>query len=434
MKILKNITLLIQKQIGINTINPTNYPTKLNFPTLSKQQNPNQTLKYYLNNSNTTSTKAVLLFHNLLKRHTSLIDSYTFLYIIKSCTKNSLVTEGKQVHGVAIKFGYEPIVFVGASLINMYSSWGNLYDAHQVFDEIRTKNVVCWTALISAYVDNKKPGRGVELFREMVMGNVEPDQVTFTVALSACADLGALGVGEWVHDCMRRRKGMGLDLCLENALLNMYAKCGDIGTAKMLFDGIVKKDVTSWTSMIVGYALHGQGEQALRLYAEMTAGCRDTRMKKRGNVGDSIVPNSVTFVGVLMACSHAGLVEEGKRHFKSMTNVYGLEVQLSHYGCMVDLLCRAGLLQEAYEFIMEMPKQPNAVVWRTLLGACSSGGNVELAAIAHRHLLRLKEGLAGDNVAMSNVYAVTQMWDEKMIIRDGAKRRRAPGCSFVWHQ
>ncbi|KAL8123583.1 hypothetical protein AgCh_011529 [Apium graveolens] len=317
----------------------------------------------------------------------------------------------------------------------MYSSWGNLFDAHKMFDVIPIKNVVCWTALISAYVDNKKSRRGIELFREMVGGNVEPDQITFTVALSACADLGALDVGEWVRDCIRRQ-GLVLDLYLENALLNMYGKCGDIGSAKVLFSSMVEKDVTTWTSMIVGCALHGQAEDALRLYAEMTADCRDgmSNKKKGGNVGRSIVPNDVTFIGVLMACSHVGLVEEGKRHFKSITDVYGLKVQPSHYGCMVDLFCRAGLLQEAYDFVMAMPKQPNDVAWRTLLGACSSSGNVELAAKAHRHLLTLKKGLAADDVAMSNAYAVTEMWDERIIVRDQATQRKAPGCSSVWHQ
>lgn len=429
MKIWKRI-LLIENQTGLNSLFSTKHQVKTHYHTHSKPQKFNQTLKSYLHSN--SPTKALLLFTNLLKKDPSLIDSYSLLHIIKFCTKKALVTEGKQIHGIAIKFGCEPIIYLRTSLINMYSSWGNVWDAHQVFDEIPTKNVVCWTALISAYVDNKRAKEGFELFREMVVGNVEPDQVTFTVALSACAHVGALDMGEWVLDCIRRRRGMVVDLCLENALLNMYAKCGDIGRARRMFDGMIGRDVMTWTSMIVGYALHGQAEEALRLYAEMTADCGDGLRKKRR---PSIVPNSVTFVGVLMACSHAGLVEEGKRHFKSMTDVYGLKVQLSHYGCMVDLLCRAGLLQEAYEFIMEMPKQNNAVVWRTLLGACSSSGNVELAAIAHDHLRRLKKGLAGDDVAMSNVYAVTEMWDEKMMIRDQTKERRAPGCSsVVWHQ
>lgn len=429
MKILKRI-IIIQNQTGFNKLFSTKHPPK---PHFHKQQNPNQTLKNYLNSS--SSTKALLLFANLLKKHSSLIDSHTFLYIIKACTKKALVTEGKQIHCIAIKLGYEPSIFIRTSLIDMYSSWGNLYDAHKVFDEIPIKNVVCWTALISAYVDNKKARKGIELFREMVVGNVVPDQVTFTVALSACADHGDLDMGEWVRDCIRKQ-GLSLDLYLENALLNMYAKCGHIGMAKVLFSSMVKKDVTTWTSMIVGCALHGQAEEALRLYAQMTADCRDVKsnMKKRGNVGRSIVPNDITFIGVLMACSHAGLVEEGKRHFKSITDVYGLKVQPSHYGCMVDLLCRAGLLQEAYDFVMAMPKQPNAVVWQTLLSACSSSGNVELAAKAHRHLLTLNKGLASDDVAMSNAYAVTEMWDEKIIIRDQAKQRKAPAHSSVWHQ
>lgn len=428
MRILKRFPLT-QNQTQLTNLFPT---PKLHFHThLLKPPRPNQTLKSYLHSN--TPTKALLLFGDLHRKSTSLIDSYSLLFVIKACTQKPLATEGKQIHGLAIKLGYEPIIFLQTSLIRMYSTSANLSDAHQVFDEIPTKNVVCWTSLISAYVDNQKPNNAIQLFRQMQMGNVEPDQVTVTVALCACADLGALDMGEWIHGYIRRKKEMKPDLCLNNALINMYAKCGDIKTAKALFDSIKKKDVTTWTSMIVGYALHGQAEEALQLYAAMTRDNRNatSKKRKRGHESHLIVPNDVTFIGVLMACSHAGMVEEGKRHLKSMTEIYGLKPRLSHFGCIVDLLCRAGLLQEAYEFVMAMPVQPNAVVWRTLLGACSVDGNVNLATEAHRHLLELEESLAGDDVVMSNVYAAKEMWDKKVSIRHQIKQRRTPGCSSI---
>lgn len=310
----------------------------------------------------------------------------------------------------------------------MYAEGGNLCDAHHVFDEIPSKNIICWTSLISAYVDNHKPNKGLELFRLMMMNNVEPDQVTVTVALSACADTGALEIGEWIHSLVRRKQWLKMDLCLNNALINMYAKCGDIVAARKLFDNTRNKDVTTWTSMIVGHALHGQAHEALQLFSEM-----NTRKDKKNQSSCNLViaPNDVTFIGVLMACSHAGLVEEGKWHFRSMTEDYGIQPREPHFGCMVDLLCRSGHLRDAYDFIMGMPVPPNAVMWRTLLGACSLHGELELATEVRLKLLNLDPGYVGDNVAMSNIYANKDMWNKKVIVRNQIKQSRAPGCSSI---
>ncbi|CAK9138139.1 unnamed protein product [Ilex paraguariensis] len=403
----------------------------VHFRTHLEPPKANQTLQRYLKSKSTI--KALLFFRDLMRENTSLIDSYSLLFVIKACTQKSLAPEGKQIHAVVVKFGCEPIIFLQSSLVNMYSATGNLGDAHFLFDEMPNKNVVCWTALILAYVNNQKPNKALELFRQMQMANVEPDQVTVTVALTACADLGALDMGEWIHAYISQRKELNTDLCLNNALINMYAKCGDIATAKRLFHNIKKKDVTTWTSMIVGHALHGQAEAALELFAAMKGEntSRIRRKRKGGSRVNLVDPNDVTFIGVLMACSHAGMVEEGKRHFKSMIEDYGLKPRLPHFGCMVDLLCRAGELKEVYKFILGLPVQPNSVVWRTLLGACSVHGNVELAAEARRHLLESEDSLAGDDVVMSNIYASRGMWDEKVIIRDEIKQRRDPGCSSI---
>ncbi|KAB1216743.1 hypothetical protein CJ030_MR4G003867 [Morella rubra] len=315
----------------------------------------------------------------------------------------------------------------------MYSASENLCDAHKVFDEITSINTVCWTALISAYVDNQRPAKALQMFRQMQMADVKPDSVTVTVALSACADVGALEMGEWIHAYSRSKDGLDIDLSLNNALINMYAKCGDIGTARRLFDRMNKKDVTTWTSMVVGHALHGQAEEALKLYSKMKGTNNNSSKSKRNSDSGSflIVPNVVTFIGVLMACSHAGMVEEGKQHFKSMSEDYGLKPRESHFGCMVDLFCRAGHLKEAYDFISEMPEKPTAVVWRTFLAACSLKGDIEIAAEAQRRLLELDPGHAGDSVAMSNIYAAKGMWDKKIVVRGRIKQRRAPGCSSI---
>ncbi|PON68942.1 Tetratricopeptide-like helical domain containing protein [Parasponia andersonii] len=387
-----------------------------------KPPKANQKLDSYLQSN--YPTKALLLFREILRKSVSTIDSYSLLYVLKASTQKSSSIEGKQSHALVIKFGFEAFLHLQTSLLHLYSSTSNLMDAHQVFDEMRSKNVVCWTALISAYVDNQKPNKALQLFRQMQMDNLEPDEVTVTVALSACTDLGALETGEWIHAYVRSKTGFSKDLSLKNALINMYAKCGDVKAARRLFDSLRKKDVTTWTSMIVGHALHGQGEEALKLFEEM----KETSKSIRSPL---INPNDVTFLGVLMSCSHTGLVEEGKQHFRSMIKDYDLKPREPHFGCMVDLYCRAGLIEEAYDFVSKMPVRMNSVVWRTLLSACALNGNVELGTQVRQKLMELEPTHVGDSVALSNIYAAKGMWDMKMSVRGQIKQRRAPGCSSI---
>nr|XP_007138164.1 hypothetical protein PHAVU_009G185600g [Phaseolus vulgaris]ESW10158.1 hypothetical protein PHAVU_009G185600g [Phaseolus vulgaris] len=320
---------------------------KAEFPVSLKPPRPNQTLRKHLECNR--HTEVLLLFRSFLRKRPTFnaIDSFSLLYALKACNNKHSSTQGKQLHTLIVKLGYQAIVQLQTSLLKVYAQSGNLRDAHQVFVQIPSKNIICWTSLISAYVDNHKPGTALQLFREMQRNNVEPDQVTVTVALSACAETGALEMGEWIHAFVRCKQGLNRDVCLDNALINMYAKCGDVVTARK---------------------------------------------------GDCVMtPNDVTFIGVLMACSHAGLVEEGKWHFRSMSEVYGIEPREAHFGCMVDLLCRGGHLRDAYDFIMEMTMPPNVIVWRTLLGACSVQG----------------------------------LWTNKIFVRNQIKQSRAPGCSSI---
>ncbi|KAH0762765.1 hypothetical protein KY290_018838 [Solanum tuberosum] len=401
---------------------------QINLPKHLKPTRINLSLKSYLKSN---PIKTILLFSDLLKKKISAVDSYSLLYVIKACAKKSLGTEGKQTHTLVIKLGYEPIIFLQTSLMDMYAATTNVSDVHKVFDEIPNKNVVCWTSLISAYMRNQKPYRAIEIFRQMQMDGVEPDQVTFTVALSACADIGALDKGVWIHDLISRKPEFSEDLSLMNALVNMYVKCGDIRKAMLVFDNIRVKDVRTWTSMIVGYALHGQAEEALRLFSALEEQNKSRSSQSRGTKDQLLVPNDAMFIGVLMACSHAGMVEEGKRYFRTMIEEYGIKPRLSHFGCMVDLLCRLGLLKEAHSFILAMPIQPNAVIWRTLLGASGVHGNEELAAVAQSKLRELNASLVGDDVALSNIYAAKGMWEEKIMLRHEMTQRRTPGCSSV---
>lgn len=400
----------------------------INLPKHLKPTRINLSLKSYLKSN---PIKTVLLFSDLLRKKISAVDSYSLLYVIKACAKKSMDTEGKQTHTLVIKLGYEPIIFLQTSLMDMYAATTNVADVHKVFDEIPNKNVVCWTSLISAYMRNQKPYRAIEIFRQMQMDGVEPDQVTFTVSLSACADMGALDKGVWIHDLISRKPEFSEDLSLMNSLVNMYVKCGDIRKAMLVFDNIRVKDVRTWTSMIVGHALHGQAEEALRLFSTLEEENKLRSSQSRGTKDQLLIPNDVMFIGVLMACSHAGMVEEGKRYFRSMIEEYGIKPRLSHFGCMVDLLCRLGLLKEAYSFILAMPIQPNAVIWRTLLGASGVHGNEELAAVAQSKLRELNASLVGDDVALSNIYAAKGMWEEKIMLRHEMTQRRTPGCSSV---
>lgn len=390
---------------------------KAKLETLFRPPRANQTLKRYLKTN--TYTRVIAFFKEIWRQNPSAVDSYSFLFALKACTRDSLSVEGCQLHATVKKLGCEPIIFLQTCLIDLYSIMGNVDCAHRMFDEIPCKNAICWTSLITTYVDNDRPSKALNLFKQMLMSNLEPDQITLTVVLTACANLGALSIGEWIHAYICHKHVLKSDLYLNNSLINMYVKCGEIRIAQRLFYSSRQKDVFTWTSMIVGHALHGQSLEALNLFSEM---------KKTNR---NVIPNDVTFLGVLMACSHGGMVEEGKGHFKSMMQDFGLRPRLSHLGCMVDLLCRAGLLEEAYNFITAMLVQPNAVVWRTLLGACFLHDNIELGSKVRVQLLELEPTHVGDDVTLSNMYAAKGLWYEKMMVRDRIECRRAPGCSSV---
>lgn len=278
----------------------------------------------------------------------------------------------------------------------------NIEAAQAVFDEMPERDSVSWNSMISGYILVKDFSAALNLFQRMENEEVEATEITLISIIGACAETGAITTGKKIHESLNR-KGHTIQGYLGIALVDMYAKCGNLDTALEIFTKLGMKPVSCWNAMIVGLALHGYSDRALDLFHEMMNGTQ---------------PDRVTFIGVLIACSHKGLVDVGRQLFKVMVEEYSIEPDMKHYGCMVDLLSRWGLLEEALEVIRNMPFEANCVLWRTLLGACRVHGNVELAELAIHELRKVERLEDGDYVLLSNTYAEAGRWGDVERLRD----------------
>ncbi|KAF8663125.1 hypothetical protein HU200_055725 [Digitaria exilis] len=378
-------------------------------------------------------------------------DRFTYPFLLKACGGMANVELGGQVHAHVVRSGCEAHAIVQNSLIEMYTrcgdlplarkvfdrmpekdvvSWNTLISAHarlgqmrkarMLFDTMPDKTVVSWTALVSGYTAVGDFAGAVDVFRLMQMEGIEPDDVSIVAVLPACAQLGALELGRWIYAYCNKH-GMLRKTYICNALMEMYAKCGCIDQALQLFHGMPEKDVISWSTAIGGLAAHGRAHEAVRLFELMD---RDGGVK----------PNGVTFVGLLSACSHAGLLDEGQCYFDRMKDSYGIEPGVEHYGCLVDLLGRSGQVQRALDTVRGMPVPADAKIWGSLLSACRSHGNVEIAVVAAEQLVKLEPGDVGNLVMLANVYAAAGRWDDVLSIRKAIRSkstRKTPGCSMI---
>ncbi|CAN8298777.1 unnamed protein product [Cochlearia groenlandica] len=307
------------------------------------------------------------------------------------------------------------------AMITGYKRQGDMKKAMELFDSMPCKNVISWTTVISGFAQNGNYSKALAMFLSMEENkSVKPNHITLTSVLPACANLGELEIGKRLEG-YARENGFFDNIYVSNATLEMYSKCGMIDLARQIFDEIGKKrNLCSWNSMINSLATHGKHDEALELYAQML------REGER--------PDAVTFVGLLLACVHGGMVVKGKELFKSMKEFHKISPKLEHYGCMIDLLGRVGDLQEAYDLIKTMPMKPDAVVWGTLLGACSFHGNVEIAEIASEALFKLEPSNPGNYVIMSNIYATNKKWDGVLRMRKMMKKEtitKAAGYSYL---
>lgn len=316
------------------------------------------------------------------------------------------------------KMGSRDLV-VSTSMISGYSRLGRVEDARLLFDQIVKKDLVCWSAMISGYAESKNPQEALRLFKEMQILRMKPDNVTMLSVISACAHLGLLDQAQWIDGYVDRHGFRGV-LPVNNALIDLYSKCGSLERARGIFENMKRRNVISWSTMINAFALHGDAENALKFFDKMKE--------------ENIEPNEITFIGVLYACSHAGLVEEGRKLFSSMIHEHKITPQREHYGCMVDLYGRANRLREALGVIETMPLAPNAIIWGSLMAACRIHGESELAEFAAKRLLELEPDHDGALVLLSNLHAKEGRWDDSGGLRKEMKDRgifKEKACSRI---
>ncbi|XP_031738844.1 pentatricopeptide repeat-containing protein At5g66520 isoform X2 [Cucumis sativus] len=437
---------------------------------------------------------AFTLYKSMLSNYLG-ADNYTYPLLIQACSIRRSEWEAKQVHNHVLKLGFDSDVYVRNTLINCFSVCSNMTDAcrvfnessvldsvswnsilagyieignveeakhiyHQMpersiiasnsmivlfgmrglvveacklFDEMLEKDMVTWSALIACFQQNEMYEEAIRTFvgmhkigvmvdevvAEMQMSGFKPDETTLVSVISACARLAALEQGKWVHAYIKRN-GLTINVILGTTLIDMYMKCGCVETALEVFYGMIEKGISTWNALILGLAMNGLVESSLDMFSNMKK-CH-------------VTPNEITFMGVLGACRHMGLVDEGQHHFYSMIHDHKIQPNVKHYGCMVDLLGRAGKLQEAEELLNRMPMTPDVATWGALLGACKKHGDSEMGRRVGRKLIELQPDHDGFHVLLSNIYASKGKWDDVLEIRGMMTKHRVlkiPGCSMI---
>ncbi|CAK8539040.1 unnamed protein product [Lathyrus sativus] len=350
------------------------------------------------------------------------LNRVTFINILAAVSSLSVLGLGRQIHALILKYSVADDNAIENALLAFYGKCEQMEDCEVIFSRMsERRDEVSWNSMISGYIHSGILHKAMDLVWLMMQRGQKLDGFTFATVLSACASVATLERGVEVHACAVRAC-LEADVVVGSALVDMYAKCGKIDYASRFFELMPIRNIYSWNSMISGYARHGHGQKALKLF---------TRMKQHDQS-----PDHVTFVGVLSACSHVGLVDEGFKHFKSMREVYGLAPRIEHFSCMVDLLGRAGDVYKIEDFIKTMPMDPNILIWRTVLGACcrANGRNTELGRRAAKMLIELEPQNAANYVLLSNMHAAGGKWEDvaeaRLAMRKSAVKKEA-GCSWV---
>ncbi|TYJ27567.1 hypothetical protein E1A91_A07G195800v1 [Gossypium mustelinum] len=308
------------------------------------------------------------------------------------------------------------------TMINGYMKAGDTNSACKLFDQMPTRNLITWNSMIGGFKLNLRFLEALEMFERMLEEEFRPTHATLVSVISAVSGLASLGTGRLIHSYIVKN-GIELDGVVGTVLIEMYSKCGGIDSAVTVFRTISHKKLGHWTAIIVGLSIHGMADHALKLFLEMR------------RIG--VKANAITFVGVLNACSHVGLINDGHKYFNMMVNEYGIKPTIEHYGCLVDILCRAGCLVEAKDIIEEMPMRPNKVIWMTLLSGARNHRNTKIGEYAAQHLIELAPETTGGYVVLSNMYAVAGEWEKVSEVREMMKKRglrKDPGCSSIEHK
>ncbi|XP_057832473.2 pentatricopeptide repeat-containing protein At3g13880 [Cryptomeria japonica] len=344
---------------------------------------------------------------------------FTLSSTLIACSNLTAIEHGRQLHVYTIKNNFEVEEFVGTSLVGMYAKCGAIDDAYKCFEKLLKCDIVSWNAMVAGYAQNGHSEQALKLFQQALREGIKSDEITFNIILSVSANIAALEQGKQVHT-YTIKTGFEPRVVVGNALVGMYAKCGSIDDACKMFEIMPLRDACSWTALILGYARHGYGREALQIFEQM----QQNGMK----------PNEITFLGVLSACSHAGLVNEGCYYFDSMSRDHDISPRADHCACVVDLLGRAGRLNEAELFIKKMKLKSDAVAWRALLSACKIHGNVVIGKRAAEHILELEPNDASAYVLLSKIHLSDGNSDEAITLRNmmkGKGVKKEPGLSWI---
>ncbi|OAY76469.1 Pentatricopeptide repeat-containing protein [Ananas comosus] len=364
------------------------------------------------------SCDQALRFFNQMITEKYIPNKYTFISILRSCTNFKASSYGTQVHAHIIKRGIEGDSHVGRALLDFYVNCGHFPRACLVFNRMQEKDVFDWTLVITGYAKKDQGEKAIEYYRDMQREGVSPNGSTLSSCLSASADLAALSCGLQFHSWVIK-SGIG-DEFVSSSLIDMYVKCGSLMDAEAVFYSSSIRDEILWNTMICGYSHHGCAVQAIEAFKSMM---------DEGNK-----PDETTFIGVLSACSHAGLVNEGLSYFNALSHVYGMNPTIEHCACMIDILGKAGKLEEAETFIRKMALTHNPSVWQAILGACRMHGNVEIAERAAEKLFELEPNRDSTYVLLGNIYADLRRWNDASRVRKLLSSRgikKEPGCSWI---
>ncbi|KAK4276343.1 hypothetical protein QN277_019301 [Acacia crassicarpa] len=364
--------------------------------------------------------EALELFARMCQNDVKL-DIYTFCSVFSSIAALKDLKFLRETHAVAWKHGHD-VMKISAlnALTDAYAKCRSLEAVEMLFDGMEEKDIVSWTTLVTAYCQFSEWEKALIIFSQMRREGYVPNDFTFSIVITACAGLCLLEFGQQFHGLICKAS-LVTEACIESALIDMYAKCGNLDDAKKVFERISNPDTVTWTAIISAYAQHGLVEGAFHFFRRM--------------VQCGAKPNAVTLLCVLFACSHGGMVEEGLNHFHIMEETYGVVPEMEHFACVVDLLGRVGCINEAVEFIRKMPTKPNEMIWQTLLGACRIHGNTEFGQIAAQNILSTKPEYPATYVLLSNTYVESGLHEDGVSLRNIMKERgvkKEPGYSSIF--
>ncbi|XP_022853368.1 pentatricopeptide repeat-containing protein At3g51320 [Olea europaea var. sylvestris] len=418
--------------------------------------------------------KAVGLYFEMLQRGNLFPNSFTYPPLFSACAKMGCLSLGQKCHGQALKFGVDGVLPVQNSLIHLYAccghmgiaekvyvempvrdlvSWNTIVDgfakvgemgrAHHVFDAMPERNVVSWNVMITGYLNFGNPGNALKLFREMARIRFSCNDTTLVSVLTACGRSNRLKEGRSVHAVLVRIF-LNLSLIIDTAMINMYGKGGRVDVARIIFDRMLIKNLVCWNAMILGYCIHGNPVDGISLYTEMVDKTRvlgdsnvNTNKNIKLNERDKIIPDEVTFIGILCACARKGMLVEGRKYFSQMVDVFHVKPNFAHYWCMANLMANVGLVQEAVNILRNIPVDkdvsPESSLWAGLLGSSRFQGDLILGEQIAKELIEQDPQKFSYYMLLVNIYAVAGKWEEVSRIRDMMKERgikRVPGSTL----